>query len=77
MHDLAADGNSVLPMDHDTEIVRDTDWVIEMGTCSGSNGANVRSIVATFANIHDDLRKISTPAIFRQCIPTKIIRFLL
>lgn len=77
MHDLTADGNSGLPVDHDTEILRDADWVIEMEPGSGSNGTDVRSTVATYANIHDDLRKISTPAIFRQCISTKIIRFLL
>ena len=31
MHDLIADGNSIVLVDHDTEILRDADWLIEMG----------------------------------------------
>lgn len=41
MHDLVADGNSVVLVDHDTEILRDADWVIEMGPGSGSDGGRV------------------------------------
>ena len=31
MHDLVADGNSVLLVDHDTQILREADWIVEMG----------------------------------------------
>lgn len=31
MYDLIADGNSIVLVDHDTEILRDADWLIEMG----------------------------------------------
>lgn len=31
MQDLVADGNSVLLVDHDTQILRQADWLVEMG----------------------------------------------
>jgi excinuclease ABC subunit A len=31
MHDLVADGNSVVLVDHDTQILSEADWMIEMG----------------------------------------------
>ena len=31
MHDLVADGNSVILVDHDTQILAESDWIIEMG----------------------------------------------
>ncbi len=41
MHDLVADGNSVLLVDHDTQILSGTDWLIEMGPEAGANGGQV------------------------------------
>lgn len=41
MHDLVADGNSVILVDHDTRILSDADYVIEMGPGAGSNGGYV------------------------------------
>ena len=41
MHDLIADGNSVLLVDHDSQILSDADWIIEMGPGAGSNGGEV------------------------------------
>jgi len=41
MHDLIADGNSVLLVDHDTQILKESDWIIEMGPDAGSNGGRV------------------------------------
>lgn len=35
MHDLVADGNSVLLVDHDTQILSEADWLIEMGPEAG------------------------------------------
>ena len=41
MHDLIADGNSVLLVDHDTEILSEADWLIEMGPKSGADGGKI------------------------------------
>ena len=41
MHDLVRDGNTVLLVDHDTQILKESDWLIEMGPESGSNGGTV------------------------------------
>ena len=41
MHDLVADGNSVLLVDHDTQILSEADWLIEMGPESGVGGGYV------------------------------------
>ena len=41
MDDLIADGNSVVLVDHDTQILAKSDWMIEMGPGAGSNGGAV------------------------------------
>ena len=41
MHDLIADGNSIVLVDHDTQILSESDWIIEMGPDSGSDGGEV------------------------------------
>lgn len=41
MHDLIADGNSVLLVDHDTQILKEADWLIEMGPQAGGGGGMV------------------------------------
>ena len=41
MDDLIADGNSVILVDHDTQILSKSDWMIEMGPEAGSNGGTV------------------------------------
>ncbi len=41
MHDLIADGNSVILVDHDTQILAESDWIIEMGPGAGANGGTV------------------------------------
>ena len=38
---LIADGNSVLLVDHDTQILSEADWVIEMGPEAGAGGGYV------------------------------------
>ena len=38
MHDLIADGNSVILVDHDTQILSEADWLIEMGPGAGADG---------------------------------------
>ena len=41
MRDLIADGNSIVLVDHDTEILKDADWLIEMGPEAGEKGGTV------------------------------------
>ena len=41
MEDLIADGNSVILVDHDTQILTKSDWMVEMGPGAGSNGGEV------------------------------------
>ena len=41
MHDLIADGNSVILVDHDTQILSEADWVVEMGPEAGADGGQV------------------------------------
>ena len=41
MRDLVNDGNSVLLVDHDVQILSDADWLIEMGPQAGANGGRI------------------------------------
>lgn len=41
MHDLVADGNSVILVDHDTQILQAADWLVEMGPQAGAGGGHV------------------------------------
>lgn len=41
MEDLIADGNSVILVDHDTQILSQADWLIEMGPEAGAKGGYV------------------------------------
>ena len=41
MDDLIADGNSVLLVDHDTQVLAHADWLVELGPGAGANGGNL------------------------------------
>ena len=41
MEDLIADGNSIVLVDHDTQILAKADWIIEMGPSAGASGGQV------------------------------------
>ena len=41
MHDLVADGNTVLLVDHDTQILQEADWLIELGPDAGAKGGRI------------------------------------
>ena len=41
IHDLVGDGNSVILVDHDTQILKESDWIVEMGPKAGVNGGYV------------------------------------
>ncbi len=41
MHELVDDGNSVILVDHDTQVLSEADWIIEMGPKAGMGGGRV------------------------------------
>ena len=41
MRDLIADGNTVVLVDHDVQILREADWFVEMGPEAGAKGGRV------------------------------------
>lgn len=41
LHDLLSDGNSIILVDHDTQILKEADYIIEMGPQAGINGGYV------------------------------------
>lgn len=53
MHDLVADGNSVILVDHDTQILKESDWIIEMGPEAGVKGGKV-IVQGTITNIENN-----------------------
>lgn len=53
INDLVNDGNSVILVDHDTEILKESDWIIEMGPEVGAKGGNVIA-QGTIASIIDN-----------------------
>ena len=41
MRDLLADGNSVILVDHDTHVLKQADWLIELGPEAGAGGGTI------------------------------------
>ena len=41
MDDLVADGNSVLLVDHDTQVLSHADWIVELGPEAGTKGGHL------------------------------------
>ena len=41
MHDLIKDGNTVVLVDHDTQILKEADWLIELGPEAGAEGGTI------------------------------------
>ena len=41
MDDLVADGNSVVLVDHDTQVLAHADWIIELGPEAGAKGGRI------------------------------------
>lgn len=57
MRDLLHDGNSVVLVDHDPEILGDADWIVEMGPGAGKNGGRViaQGTVGQIIGNHDSM----------------------
>ena len=60
MHDLVADGNSVILVDHDTQILKESDWLIEMGRGAGADGGTVIA-EGTIQGIAEDKASVIGP----------------
>ena len=41
MHDLLSDGNTVILVDHDTNVLKEADWLIELGPEAGAGGGQI------------------------------------
>src|SRR5580704_7780695 len=57
---LAGNGNSVVVVEHEREIIRSADWVIELGPAAGANGGTVIA-QGTPAQLETDPRSIMGP----------------
>ena len=70
MDDLVADGNSVLLVDHDTQVLSHADWIVELGPGAGAHGGtlvaegtpaqlarNPKSVVGPFLHAEGAKRK--------------------
>ncbi len=51
---LVNDGNSVLIIEHNMEIVKNADWIIDLGPEGGENGGNL-----CFAGLPEDMVKLA------------------
>ena len=79
MDDLVADGNSVLLVDHDTQILSHADWIIEMGPEAGAKGGRVLAQgtvndlpANTASQIGPFLSGLAQPSARRQTAPERI-----
>lgn len=57
MNDLITDGNSVVLVDHDTNILANADWLIELGPEAGAAGGNIIA-QGTIEDIENDPRSL-------------------
>lgn len=58
MHDLVADGNSVILVDHDTQILSEADYLIELGPEAGARGGRIITQGPLREVIHDPASQI-------------------
>lgn len=70
MRDLTADGNSVVLVDHDTQVLAEADWLIELGPGAGAGGGRIiaqgtvsqvikdkNSLIGPFLDTNSSMRK--------------------
>ena len=60
MDDLASDGNTVVLVDHDTQVLSHADWMIEMGPDAGAAGGTVIA-EGTVADIEGNSKSVIGP----------------
>lgn len=73
MHDLIADGNSVVLVDHDTQLLSVADWLIEMGPDAGAGGGYVIA-EGTVADIERNIHSMIGPFL-AGCTCVNVERF--
>ena len=60
MRDLIADGNSVVLVDHDIQILKESDWLIELGPKAGADGGMVIA-EGTVSQVSDNPESVIGP----------------
>lgn len=60
MADLIADGNSVILVDHDAQLLAKADWIIELGPGAGANGGQIIA-EATPADLTQNPKSLLAP----------------
>ena len=70
MRDLIADGNSVILVDHDTQILSESDWLIEMGPKAGAEGGLVIA-EGTLVDIENNSTSMIAPFLNGKIKPSR------
>ena len=70
MKDLVKDGNSVVLVDHDTRILKASDWIIELGPGAGADGGKVIS-EGTIEHIEKDPSSVLGPYLIETKKPLR------
>ena len=60
MDDLTADGNSVILVDHDTQVLRHADYLVEMGKGAGADGGKIIA-QGSIKEVEDNPKSIIAP----------------
>ena len=58
MDDLVADGNSVILVDHDTQVLSHANWIVELGPDAGAGGGNIIAQGSIPSIVKNDRSKI-------------------
>jgi excinuclease ABC subunit A len=56
LHGLVDQGHSVIVIEHDADIITQSDWIVELGPGAGAQGGNV-----VFEGVPSKLLKAKTP----------------
>ena len=73
MHDLLADGNSIVLVDHDVQVLREAGWLIEMGPGAGAKGGTLLA-KGTVAAIESNAASRIGPYLAGRAAPARTSR---
>lgn len=73
MHDLLADGNSIVLVDHDVQVLREAGWLIEMGPGAGAKGGTLLA-QGTVAAIESNAASRIGPYLAGRAAPARASR---
>jgi len=71
MHDLLRDGNSILLVDHDTNILSQADWLIELGPEAGAGGGSIIAQGPVASVAHDPNSRIGAFLSAKSMVATR------